>query len=154
MNMSKTGKLCFGIEEFLIVIFSAIPFYLMFKFIDLRRWDLSFTFWVFVFGIPIFWCLMIVRKKYIFGNPNDLSGNTLRLYFSELMSTIRVMFSGLIIGLSILWGFIVNSETRDIDIWVLKGQSIVFLAFVVYITFGTYFTFFRDLNIALREKAD
>lgn len=106
----------------------------------------TFTFWVFI-GIISILCHIIKHKHKIFGgNIKELDNEALKFYYSKLLEALMIVFTGFIIGLSILW------STPRADILILQAQSILMALLLMY-TYGClYITIIKDFKNEFKNR--
>lgn len=66
-----------------------------------------------LFGVPGFLIFLGIRKKYIYGiegiNNNTVPNKVAKFYFEQGMALIRTVFTGYVLTLAVLWGFVLNA---------------------------------------------
>ena len=116
-----------------ILIFFAI------QFAQIHRNMRSVTFWAVLFGTILF-CALVWFRGWIY-DYKKLDKNTAKFYYTQLLETLRTMFIGFILLFAVLWAFLREMPSGD-----LQHQSLLLLFFLFYINLGSLVTFIRELN--------
>jgi len=93
--------------------------------------------------------VLIWKSGWFFGKIADLDFKKATFYYSEVMNTLRVLFTAFVVGFSILWGthyvYALQHPESQILI-VLQAQTILLFFFLFYIVFSCFFTFMQELK--------
>lgn len=129
------------IIAFLIAIFGI--FLIIYSYVLCgKKNPLSVTFIGIIVGVVGVW-ILAWQPTLLIGNIEKMSITTAQFYYNQIMETLRVVFTGLILAITILF---VGFKSKK---WFLRKQVLLLFLFFLYVAIVVYFTIISDLQIQI-----